>query len=96
MGTCVTCSQCLAEVISWLLAASTQFNRKKRFLLLLLLMESLDEFIAIVIPFERIFQEKSDYELRAKWTLGKIPGSMVAVSFGHKLLQSPHQPALAI
>ena len=57
-------------------------------------MESLDEFIAIVIPFERTFQEKSDYELRAK--LGKIPGSMVAVSFGHKLLQSPHQPALAI
>jgi hypothetical protein len=27
--------------------------------------------------------------------IGKIPGSMVAESFGHKLLQSPHQPALA-
>jgi hypothetical protein len=25
--------------------------------------------------------------------VGKIPRSMVAVSFGHKLLQSPHQPA---
>ena len=86
MGTCVTCSQCLAEVISWLLAASTQFNRKKRFLLLLLLMESLDEFIAIVIPFEITFQEKSDYKLTAKWTLVKYRAQWLQCHLGINFL----------
>jgi hypothetical protein len=67
MGTRITCSQRLAEVIGWLLATSTQFNWKKRILLLFLYMESLDECTGIVIPFGRTFHENPGYKHRAKW-----------------------------
>ena len=45
----ITCSQRLAEVISWLLACSTQLNWKKRLLLLFLLLEPHDGSISIAI-----------------------------------------------
>jgi hypothetical protein len=59
MGTRITCSQRLAEVISWLVATSTQFNWKKRFLLLFLYTESIDECLDFVIPFKGFFHENT-------------------------------------
>lgn len=49
MCTCITCSQSLAEVISRLLASSTQLDWKKRLLLLFLSLEPRDEYTIISI-----------------------------------------------
>jgi hypothetical protein len=75
MCTRITCRQCLAEVISWLLACSTQLNWKKGLFLLFLSLEPCDQNITNycnILTYNRVFkfrlQEQSKVvKYRAQW-----------------------------